>query len=220
MIIGKGISLFDHRKRKIDESSETDTRNYGSESETQAAKRKLAFCAICMDKKAQAEMFKGRCSHSFCLACIGNHVAAKTTENFSTIKCPDFDCDVLLEPQSCKSFVPSQVVDRWEAALCESSLGSNKIYCPFRDCSALLIDDGEQIVTSAECPHCHRLFCAQCRVPWHAGSECKSFEAETSDKKFAVLAAAKKWQKCPVCKFYVQRIAGCNCIKCRYDCFS
>ncbi|GJR69092.1 RNA-directed DNA polymerase, eukaryota, partial [Tanacetum coccineum] len=42
---------------------------------------------------------------------------------------------------------------------------SEKFYCLFKDCSALLVDDGGEAVTSSECPHCNCLFCAQWAEP-------------------------------------------------------
>ncbi|EXB38263.1 Uncharacterized RING finger protein [Morus notabilis] len=210
-------------KRKS-ESSKGPERSSHNRMEQQSAKRKsesgkgserLSPCGICMDKKTKAEMFKIKnCSHSYCLVCIGKHVGSKISENVIKVKCPDLACNGLLEPQDCRSAVPQKVLDRWEAALCESVLGSKKIYCPFKDCSAPLAADGHLTVTSAECPHCHRLFCAQCKVPWHAGSGCKS-QVEKMEKKFIDLAKAEKWQKCPNCTFYVQRTHGCESITCR-----
>ncbi|PON78295.1 E3 ubiquitin ligase RBR family [Trema orientale] len=183
-------------------------------------KHLIVFCDICMDMKTETEMFwSSDCSHSYCLVCIGSHVAAKIGQNIINVKCPDLGCKSFLDPQNCAVFIPRQVLDRWEAALCESVLGSNKIYCPFKDCSALLVDDGNGVLTSAECPHCHGLFCARCKVPWHAGSKCKSYKTgtqdETADNNFIALAKREKWQKCPACGFYVQKIQGCKHIKCR-----
>ncbi|KAL5583382.1 hypothetical protein UlMin_015824 [Ulmus minor] len=182
-------------------------------------KSSLILCGICLDKKAKSEMYSNEdCSHSFCLECLSNYVAAKIRENVIKVKCPDIICKTYLDPRKSRSFVPQQVLDRWEAALCESVLGENKIYCPFNDCSAPLIDDGEELVTSSECPHCHRLFCARCLVPWHAGSACKNKQGNREalvDRKFMELAKKEKWQRCPACNFYVQRKDGCECIKCR-----
>ncbi|GJS10840.1 zinc finger, C6HC-type containing protein [Tanacetum coccineum] len=42
---------------------------------------------------------------------------------------------------------------------------------PFKDCSALLVDDGGEAVTSSECPHCNRLFCAQCKEKSHTDEQ-------------------------------------------------
>jgi hypothetical protein len=51
-------------------------------------------------------------------------------------------------------------------------------FCPFKNCSVLLVNDRDVGVTSAECPSCHRLFCAQCKVPWHGGINCQEFQQQ------------------------------------------
>ncbi|KAM2993603.1 hypothetical protein FF2_045681 [Malus domestica] len=143
----------------------------GKEKETGQSSE--GFCGICLDVKSTGEMFRSSgCSHTFCCDCIGRYVGTKIQENISVVKCPDVKCKGELEPQSCKSIIPKEVFDRWQNALCESMfLGSQKVYCPFKDCSAMLVDDGEEVVTVTWCPHCWRMFCAQCKVAWHAGIE-------------------------------------------------
>nr|GEV97123.1 zinc finger, C6HC-type [Tanacetum cinerariifolium] len=85
-----------------------------------------------------------------------------------------------------RSLVPKEVLDRWDNALCESLIkGSEKFYCPFKDCSALLVDDGGEAVTSSECPHCNRLFCARCKVSWHAGMDCEEYQSLIEKGKIA-----------------------------------
>ncbi|KAE8659582.1 agamous-like MADS-box protein AGL62-like [Hibiscus syriacus] len=127
-----------------------------------------------MDVNPFEEMFRSNtCSHLFCKDCVGKYVAAKIQENIAMVKCPDMDCNAALEPQFCRSIVPGEVFDRWENVLCESMvIASQKFYCPFKDCSAMLVDDGESDVVRSECPVCHRLFCAQGKVVWHAGISC------------------------------------------------
>ncbi|KAL6197840.1 hypothetical protein ACLB2K_027633 [Fragaria x ananassa] len=87
-------------------------------------------------------------------------------------------------------------------------IGSHKFYCPFKDCSAMLLDDGAEEVRESECPNCKRLFCAQCKrrsknVP---GKE---------DIMMEKLAFKKHWRKCPWCGIYVERTGGCTSIRCR-----
>ncbi|WJX59994.1 hypothetical protein P8452_45250 [Trifolium repens] len=66
-----------------------------------------------------------------------------------------------------------------EEDLQASIIGCQKTtYCPFKNCSFLLVNDGDVGVTSAECPACHRLFCAQCKVPWHGGINCQEFQQQ------------------------------------------
>lgn len=78
----------------------------------------------------------------------------------------------------------------------------------------MLIGDAEEAVTSEECPHCNRLFCAQCMVSWLAGIDCNEFwnskegERERGDLMVMELAKKKSW-RCPKCNLYVEKIDGC-----------
>ncbi|KAI3852328.1 hypothetical protein MKW92_007511 [Papaver armeniacum] len=180
-------------------------------------------CEICVEKKKMNEAFKIKgCSHSFCSECMVRYVASKIQENVISIGCPEMNCQGVLEPEFCRSILPPEVYDRWGKALCESLiLAPQKFYCPFKDCSALLVDDGEGGILESECPHCNRLFCAQCKVPWHSGIICADFQKlnvdERGNEDIMLMKTAKKnqWQRCPKCKFYVERTSGCLFIKCR-----
>ncbi|KAF6146680.1 hypothetical protein GIB67_008966 [Kingdonia uniflora] len=181
-------------------------------------------CEICFDPKLEDESFniKG-CTHSFCSECMVKYVASKIQENVTAIRCPESNCSGVLEPEFCRSILPREVFDRWGDALCESLiLGSEKFYCPFKDCSALLLDEGGVVVRESECPYCSRLFCAQCKVPWHTGIECEGFQSLNENERgredimLMSLAQNQKWQRCSKCKIYVERTEGCLFMKCRF----
>lgn len=65
------------------------------------------------------------------------------------------------------------------------------------------------------------MFCAQCKVTWHDGIGCEEFqklhkdEREKDDIMLMNLAMSKSWKRCPNCRFYVERSAGCLYMKCR-----
>jgi E3 ubiquitin-protein ligase RNF144 len=184
------------------------------------------YCTICMESVHVREFFPiAGCTHTFCVSCVGQYIAAKVEENVLSIGCPDPGCkDGTLHPEECRDVIPFQVFQRWGAALRDSALGTLKFYCPFMDCSALLVDDhgcGEAAITKAECPHCSRLFCAQCKVAWHDGVDCAEFQQLGKDERgnddllLRKVAKDKKWQRCPKCKMYVERVDGCVYIVCR-----
>ncbi|KAJ9542121.1 hypothetical protein OSB04_028627 [Centaurea solstitialis] len=189
----------------------------------------MILCEICMDTKPNSQMFRNTdiCTHLYCLDCIRGHVAAKIKENITKVKCPHPQCVGQIGPEACRWIVPKEVIERWEDSLCESSiLASEKVmYCPFKDCSAMLVDDGGETVTSSVCPNCNRLFCASCKVGWHAGLDCSEFRSRKSggtdreDKMLVDLANGKKWKRCPKCKFFVEKVSGCLQIICRLDSF-
>ncbi|ERM96069.1 hypothetical protein AMTR_s00129p00115010 [Amborella trichopoda] len=180
------------------------------------------FCEICMDHKSHEEIFSNpTCFHSYCNECIAKHIASKLQENFTIISCPNPSCNQVLEIGSCKPYVPESVFQRWCDVLSEDSiLVINKYYCPFRDCSGLLefdaVNDGN--IRESECPYCRRLFCAQCNVPWHSEMNCEEFEEVRGNKEhdilFSELAEEKNWKRCPLCKYYVERKAGCDHMTC------
>ncbi|MBA0622327.1 hypothetical protein Godav_007882, partial [Gossypium davidsonii] len=179
-------------------------------------------CEICIEPKQPNESFniKG-CSHAYCTDCMIKYVASKLQDKITAISCPVENCGGLLEPEYCRNILPKEVFDRWGDALCEVMvLGLQSFYCPYKDCSMLLIDDGGGAVKESECPNCRRLFCAQCKVPWHAELECGEFqrlhkdEREKEDIMLMKLAKEKKWARCPNCRFVVERTQGCRFMRC------
>ncbi|XP_016475322.1 E3 ubiquitin-protein ligase RSL1-like [Nicotiana tabacum] len=183
----------------------------------------LSFCEICAERKESDEMFTiETCSHIFCTDCISKHVATKIQENIHAVTCPGVACRGILDFETCSSTMPKEVLSRWDEVLCESLiLASQKFYCPYKDCSAMLVNDSDEIIRESECPSCWRLFCAQCNVPWHSGVECEEFQRLNADERdredlmVRELAKAKHWGRCPHCKFFVEKTEGCLHMTCR-----
>ncbi|KAL5077246.1 hypothetical protein RYX36_016230 [Vicia faba] len=195
---------------------------------TQGQSSKRFNCGICFDSLTVSNAFTNTsCNHPFCTNCISKYVNVQINKSAVKVSCPNPECSVELKPQHLQSILPKQVIVEWESAICESSISLRKrFYCPYKNCSLLLVNDGVEVVTSCECPSCHRLFCAQCKVPWHADMSCRRFQKSKTgrdnekqlDEKFYELAKRKKWQKCPKCSIHVQRTGGCEHISCRCGC--
>ena len=182
------------------------------------------MCEICAETKGCDQMFRNEgCDHSYCSDCVTKQVATKIQESITVVACPGLNCRGVLELDACWPMLPKELLDRWDDALCEALfLAAPKFYCPFRDCSAMLLLENEgEAIREAECPFCHRLFCARCYVPWHPGVECEVFQSLNEDERgredllVRELASQKKWKRCPRCNFYVERIDGCLHITCR-----
>lgn len=140
-------------------------------------------CEICACDKPISDSFQILgCDHCCCTKCVSNHVAERLQESITEIGCPVSGCAGFLEPQHCRTILPREVFDRWGDALCEALiLGAERFYCPYKECSALLIDDGSENVVQSECPVCWRLFCAPCKAAWHAGIQCDQFQRLNKD---------------------------------------
>ncbi|XP_054780558.1 E3 ubiquitin-protein ligase RSL1-like [Prosopis cineraria] len=196
-------------------------------SSNEACESSQVICEICAETKETSQMFRNqRCHHSFCSDCVTKQVATKIQDNIAVVSCPGLDCKSDLELDACRPWLPKDLLDRWDQALCEGLfLAAPKYYCPFKDCSAmLLIENGEedqQAIREAECPVCHRLFCARCNVAWHPGVECEEFQNMNENERVREdlivreIAKEKKWRRCPQCRFFVEKIDGCVHITCR-----
>ncbi|XP_010427025.1 PREDICTED: ATP-dependent RNA helicase DEAH12, chloroplastic-like isoform X2 [Camelina sativa] len=193
--------------------------------QSSASKTTVTFeCEICVESKSVIESFWiSGCSHFYCSDCVSKYIAAKLQDNLLSIECPVSGCSGRLEPDQCRGILPREVFDRWGDALCEAVvMRSKRIYCPYKDCSALLfLDEGEKNMKEAECPHCHRMVCVECGTTWHPEITCEEFqkmaenERGTDDLLLANMAKKKKWRRCPSCKFYIEKSQGCLYMKCR-----
>ncbi|KAL7152653.1 hypothetical protein ABFS83_04G113000 [Erythranthe nasuta] len=162
-----------------------------------------------------------KCSHKFCKTCISKYITMKLDRGKSAaIACPGPDCEGILGIEECMGgVVPKEVVTLWEQVICESVIipSSQRFYCPYKNCSALLMNgsDTRNTMREAECPSCRRLFCVKCKVTWHSGFDCGDFsrmresEREREDLMVHALAKKNKWRRCPRCGFFVERTAGC-----------
>ncbi|KAG5613872.1 hypothetical protein H5410_013696 [Solanum commersonii] len=188
------------------------------------------ICEICIDEKPMTENFQIMgCNHSYCNQCTVNYIASKLQQNIPQISCPVLGCNGNYEPYYCRSILPKQVFDRWGDVLCEMMImDSEKLYCPYKNCFALLIHEIREkymVNSHSKCPECKKLFCANCKVPWHKGISCEEFkklrknnETGTEDMLLMKLAKRKRWQRCPKCRIYVARNKGCAHIICRCGC--
>lgn len=198
-------------------------------------------CEICIEPVPLNQKFKNMemkgCTHPYCTECVAKYIEAKVIQdNASDIKCPNTDCNVMLDALSCHSILPKTVFEKWCHVLCESAVlqesskggfAEGRSYCPFRDCFELVLDECVRNtstttrVTRSECPNCKKLFCFDCRVPWNENHKCIKkgkmiSDVNKSDVLFLKKVKHNRLTRCPTCNHYVQLRSGCRYIRCRY----
>lgn len=180
-----------------------------------------SFCGICLENIESCEMFKNdTCSHSFCNSCTSRHIEAKIQDKLKQIPCPAINCRAMLNFNACRQIIPDDTLVEWDELLCAALIPeSQKLYCPFSNCSALLVNDLEVVISEVKCVACRRSFCAKCLVPWHIKLSCKKFQklarqGRKNERILRTLAERNLWQKCPRCRMYVEKIEGCMHINC------
>ncbi|XP_052194263.1 E3 ubiquitin-protein ligase RSL1-like [Diospyros lotus] len=178
-------------------------------------------CEICVEPRPAERRFvnNAQCVHPFCTDCIARYIQVKVQDDGAAdVKCPAVDCDHMLDAIRCRPIIGQKLFNSWCDVLRDNFfLGLDRCYCPNRECSALVLNECGGNVKRSECPYCKRLFCFQCKLPWHAGYRCED-SGETRDGNdivFGVLAERKKWTRCPNCNHCIERVAGCSIVYCR-----
>ncbi|KAI5673172.1 hypothetical protein M9H77_13536 [Catharanthus roseus] len=180
-------------------------------------------CEICIEPMLlRNKLFNndGKCGHPFCSDCMIKYIQAKLEDNTAVIPCPALNCGQFLEPLTCRELIGEELFIRWCDVLCERALMCfPQSYCPNRNCSALIVNECGGNLKKELCPNCKRLFCFNCKVTWHAGFRCEE-SGETrdlNDLAFGWLAEQRKWIRCPQCHHFVERINGCQIVRCRCE---
>jgi hypothetical protein len=71
------------------------------------------------------------------------------------------------------------------------------------------------------CPCCQVEYCLVCRLPWHGGEAClgppdgREGGGGAEDRSFLRHAGRRGLQRCPKCRFWVEKSEGCNAVLCR-----
>ncbi|KAK1379360.1 IBR domain, Zinc finger, RING/FYVE/PHD-type, E3 ubiquitin ligase RBR family [Heracleum sosnowskyi] len=187
---------------------------------TESGRSEAFTCEICIEPMSSAKKFRvnDNCMHPFCNDCFAKYIQGKVEDSVAIIKCPALDCELLLDPLLCRTIISVELFTKWCDCLCDSSLLLyERCYCPYQDCSALIINECGGSVSKTKCLNCKRLFCYTCEVPWHAGYWCSESQQrrDASDVSFGELVEKFKWTRCPHCGQAVERRDGCRMVTCR-----
>ncbi|ESR61991.1 hypothetical protein CICLE_v10014925mg [Citrus x clementina] len=188
-------------------------------------------CSICCEDKPYPMMITMKCSHKFCSHCMRTYIDGKVQSSQVPIRCPQLRCKYFISTVECKSFLPLSSYESLETALAEANiLHSDRIYCPFPNCSVLL-DPRECLSARAssssqsdnscvECPVCERSICVECGVPWHSSLSCEEYqnlpleERDAGDITLHRLAQNKRWRRCQQCRRMIELTHGCYHMTC------
>ncbi|WOG85449.1 hypothetical protein DCAR_0104638 [Daucus carota subsp. sativus] len=191
-------------------------------------------CSICCEERPSPMMMTIKCSHKFCSHCMKAYVEEKLQSSQVPIKCPQLRCKYNISTRECRSFLPVTSYDIFERAYNffneANVLGSDKFYCPYPDCSALLIPHECSLARGSssnqagsiclECSVCQRFICVDCGVPWHSSMTCEEYqnlpleERDTGDVTLHQLAQDKRWRQCQQCLRRIELTHGCYHMTC------
>ncbi|XP_022730487.1 uncharacterized protein LOC111285345 [Durio zibethinus] len=189
-------------------------------------------CVICFEDIDATQMFSvDGCFHRYCFPCMKQHVEVKLL-NAMVASCPHEGCNSEVTIDSCGKFLDPKLVEIISNRKKEASVAaSEKVYCAFPRCSALMSKNevlqytktvclGAEHSGARKCVKCHRFFCINCKVPWHYDMTCYDYKRSNphstkEDAMLKSLATEKLWRQCIKCKNMVELAEGCYHITCR-----
>ncbi|KAJ6699415.1 RBR-TYPE E3 UBIQUITIN TRANSFERASE [Salix purpurea] len=193
----------------------------------------IEACVICLEDTDVERIFSvDECRHRYCFSCMKQHVEVKLLHGMMP-KCPHEACESLLNVESCRKFLTPKLFEMMCLRIKEASIPvSEKIYCPYPKCSALMsknevseysksaVPAGLQGVGARKCSKCHGLFCINCKVPWHNNMTCYNFKRMNpnnpgEDVKLKSLATRNLWRQCVKCSHMIELAEGCYHMTCR-----
>ncbi|GAX74843.1 hypothetical protein CEUSTIGMA_g2289.t1 [Chlamydomonas eustigma] len=173
------------------------------------------------------------CSHFFCFNCMKLHIQAKLRLRSYPVKCPEPQCKHIVSYKASRELLgrlsSKEGEEQPSLHILETLEHDNHIspnlraYCPFKDCSAVRKRSRHPNRGSPEatCAKCKQKICRDCNTAWHQGMTCSEFQSlaphlrNVEDAAFLQLAALHHWKQCPECGFTVERLFGCNFVRCR-----
>ncbi|KAJ6407698.1 hypothetical protein OIU84_011067 [Salix udensis] len=195
----------------------------------------IEACVICLEDTDVERIFSvDECRHRYCFSCMKQHVEVKLLHGMMP-KCPHEACESLLNVESCRKFLTPKLIEMMCLRIKEASIPvSEKIYCPYPKCSALMsknevseysksaVPAGLQGVGARKCSKCYGLFCINCKVPWHNNMTCYNFKRMNpnnpgEDVKLKSLATRNLWRQCVKCSHMIELAEGCYHMTCRYN---
>ncbi|KAF2210610.1 hypothetical protein CERZMDRAFT_99227 [Cercospora zeae-maydis SCOH1-5] len=201
----------------------------------EAERNRPRGCVCCGDDKPPLE-FPARsttlsCDHDnkTCIDCMRSWLAAEfETKGTEEIKCPECPCK--LEYDDILAHSAQETFTSYERMLTRSALSQLD---EFAWCLSATCDSGQINVANVsgsymDCAACGYKQCLTHKVAWHMGETCQQYEYRTSGAKTkeeerateAMLDTVSKRCPGPDCGWRIQKIDGCDhmrCKKCKFE---
>ncbi|XP_050210057.1 ATP-dependent RNA helicase DEAH11, chloroplastic-like [Mercurialis annua] len=179
-------------------------------------------CPICLCEVEECYQLEA-CAHKFCQSCLVEQLesAMRGRDGFP-IRCTYKGCGMHILLADLKSLLPGDKLDdlfRASVWAFVASSGGKYRFCPSPDCPSVyrVIDTGT-LGGLFRCGACYAETCTRCHLEYHPYVSCEQYKMFKDDPDLSL----KDWRKgkdhvksCPVCRYVIEKIDGCNHIECK-----
>ncbi|TNV80165.1 hypothetical protein FGO68_gene10166 [Halteria grandinella] len=207
--------------------------NYKSmpESKTQQLQTKIQSkavlkdtCEICMDEIDDDEYKLIDCKHNYHKQCLKSMLQNYVNQKKNPIVCAKVGCKQEISMKDMSILLTKMELADYSEYKTKALLEqyTDLEYCPLPDCGYPFVTDTSQGVNKYRCQKCNKYICVDCKAEFHNGIECKEYQerlrpAREKEAEALFLKAAEQMglKNCPFCKIPVEKISGCDHIKCK-----
>lgn len=179
-------------------------------------------CPICLCEVDEGYQLES-CSHLFCQSCLVEQFesAIKNLDSFP-VCCAKENCGAPILLSDLKSLLPIEKLEelfRASLGAFVASSGGMYRFCPSPDCPSVYCvpadtgTPGDPFV----CGACYAETCTRCHLEYHPYISCERYREFKEDPDLSL----KDWCKgkdhvktCPVCGYTIEKVDGCNHLKC------
>ena len=176
-------------------------------------------CVICY--QCDVTLMKCQlCDQSICSDCMHLHLKAKISEGFILIRCPADYCTRIISNDEIKEHC-NELIHLYTKNKVDAENDPRHKTCP--GCNLVHhFEEPDEIPLHHKCGSCGLQWCVKCHAPWHVGISCKKYQKDVVGKGHKALKVWAKGKglshanakKCPSCKFFIERISGCDHMSC------
>lgn len=176
------------------------------------------MCPVCYEHTFHSVTLE--CGHTHCRNCTVELIEFYISSNIiheKNMKCPS--CGDSVRINRIRQLIPRETLRRLgdlrkKANIARLVLADQAVWCPSAGCVgfAMITEEGP-----LSCHKCKISICKGCLCVAHVNMTCEEFSQEFCDEagqQLASLIIKLKWKQCPYCKFYVEKIDGCNHMEC------
>lgn len=170
-------------------------------------------CTICYNS---SDIVTLECDHEFCINCLREYINVKIDDIGIDILCPNEECNLNISREKIIDIICNneKLLEKYNE--CEEKQKKIRaIVC--LECNKICKKEKEN--NYIYCYNCDNEFCHVCKERHDDDEYDDCANKHKIDDEFSDLCSVLsdlELKKCPVCKIVIEKIEGCNSVRCKY----
>ena len=178
-------------------------------------------CSICRMDRNESEMHRAACGHNYCKICLERHYKSSIENGIVSFVCMHEECERVIDKNELFLFLSESHKVKYDKFVRNMALAKdpNVRWCVKAECDNPIRRKSKK-QTKLECDKCGTVICFECAGLWYNDTTKRKHRCHKNEDKKLVSDWAKSQQFdvqfCPKCAARIEKLSGCNHMKCSY----